>query len=205
MRYISEIQAQQSVKSLMVTNDDFHVVVHDTETGKDTPIPGSVLDESDAIGYGERAVYGNAGVVVHTAKTARLHQYVKSVEVEIGSGEVNLVGIDSCVWSRKSVTGIKRKTHQILALDTLSESVLLSGCKGSVVMRQLGFLADISLVTLYDLLCTVCRDLHFNVMLYDGVLFHSRQAHYISTLLLSQEQDAQRFFTKMYLDAMRRC
>ena len=205
MRYISEIWTSQRepavTDGLILFNRDFSVTVHDSESGADELIAGVLLQESDAWGYADIAVYGNPVVVRHTEKTALLHKYIDSIETEAGTGQVYLAGIDFGTWCSDKVIPIRGENNPVLAIDTKDDSICTSGVMGSVVSKQTGFLGGIKVMTLYDILIETCRALQADVMAYEVLIYHSPQSHYTTTIRFSQSQEAKRFLLKMWLEA----
>ena len=149
--------------------------VRDTATGCEVRCT-SLWNLNEKI-YGISPVWD--AVVLHSFKTAKLHDYI--VDVQTGS-------LSFC----DDTTVVNSSDMMLVGID---------GYKGSVVKRLDTSVSRIELCTWYEILCELCRRKRQSMM---SKRFLRINAQIPFQLEFVQSGEAQRYFTKMYMEAMSR-
>lgn len=198
MRYISDIvTAGGHVDGLMYVSlmQSGLVYVEVTDSGKDLceEFASDALHNVDCYG-----VSLAGGVIVrHTAKTAALHRFVDSAWTVGINPEVDLY----CNDYIEVATGVRSiGDHKSLVVNTFEEDIRIVGRQGSAVVRQSKVRGTRDAMTLYDALGYLCKELEVNLMSYDSVMFYSEMLCYEAKVSFVHNQEADRYFTKMYYD-----
>lgn len=207
MRYICEINSFWSGKldkmtpSIWLFDDQIVMTVHDMSTGDEEVYAASDIPHMSLLGFSDCVADTCYGVICLDEKRAMLHRYATASTTFLGISGVKLSDADRCVWNlwQTDTSGVDG-THGTIVINTINDIVSSSGREGSVIGKQTGFLEEVELFTLYDILGVVCRDLKLNLMRYETIQFFSSTKDYVTTIKLSQSAEAKRFYTKMYLD-----
>ena len=212
MKYISAIETASNgaVRSVLYKDwrnlQKLSLVVHDSETGTDIVTGADAIRGKSVLGFCSDSVYEGYGIVINDFKTSQLHNYVESVVTISGISGVNYSGSDICVLhagtSGPDRDGVVGKRN--LVVNTGRDKIAAGGISGSVIFREYGFLDRIEVYNLYDMLGILCWESDLNLMRYEVVQLYSRGSNYTTTIRFRHDKDSERFFTKMYLDVMRK-
>lgn len=204
MRYVSSILTPHGVNINSFEyplNDGFshQITVSDVESQS---VLG--LDTSagfDCIGRGLNFADATGVVVCHTIKTATLQKYVNVAEIRRGVYPLDFRDADVCIMDKREYN-LTSKTHSIISLLFGNDVVLWFGVGGSVVRWSKMNGVEKTILPLYDLLIILCRQTGINLMSYETIQLGSRSMLWQSTVRLLHTEDADRFYTKMYLDVV---
>lgn len=211
MRFVSDVQRTRidgSVEHLKSAqgylNYELTMSVYDTDT-RDVEFlaPCDCLDDS-CFGFASVALADSCAVACHTEKTAMLYKYVVEAKTVRERSQV-LNNADSCTIGvgQMSVTHVPGNTA--LDVHLVADSVLVEGKSGSVVCRQRAWQEDAEVLSLYDFLGYLCNALKTNVMQYELIqLYKAGKVCHNTTIRLLHTPESDRYFTKMYLDVLRR-
>lgn len=206
MRYVTEINYgwQSKRRSAIVSpfeSTSGNIKVRDT---KERTI--EALDircrAFDFLGLGVDMEDGSVVAVKHTIKTANLHKHIAFAQTRICDPSAFTSGEAIAVLCEGHLVGMRDvcNDHRILAINTGSEMIKVTGLLGSVTMRQSAPCDTPSVWTLYDLLGALCSESDLNVMTWHMLRLYSQDRRYETVLRFSQTEKARRFFTKMYFD-----
>lgn len=163
------------------------VRVRDTESSVIAFRSFDLILQEGVIGAATYQTLGGLASVTakHNRKTALFQNYIKCIE--------------TCDWRVKTLDICEGRVNVI---NTSFEWVSILGVGGSVVLRQKKQHDRPDIYTLYDFLCSMCREHHDNLMSYDLVHFYSEYREYAYTIRFGKGESANRFFQRMYLDAL---
>lgn len=189
---------------------DIVAIVYDN-TGRNHIIQSKTNLSSELIGFGIDINESSGFLVENTAKTAKFIDYVKSAEtgyVEYSEDVRDVIphGSDSLsldngyVPERRDISGYRR----MLTINTSIEAIEVCGFRGSVASRSGTLGVNPSLLTLYDLFGELCRQTRLNLMRYHKLRLQSAIRGRCTDIVLTHTDESERFFTKMYLDVMRK-
>ena len=204
MRYISEVIGYPDgvVPGLWYKTPSagnyIRLVVYDTDTNTHETFYVGEENIANVIGVAPCAV------VSYSPKTIQIHRYIKS----IGTVPLSCAGwamTDTCILHRpdrvqhRSVFGRFR-----LTIEMGEDKVTFLGPSNSVAMRRRGNRIDV--YNIYDFLGDMCRDCELNLMSYNTIRFYTRDGEdsCMTVLELEHSKEADRYFSKMYLDVMKR-
>lgn len=209
MRYISEICSQvegvvpQYRYFMGVDDPNYSAVLTDLDTGESSSVDGKLIPYfNDVLGFSDHALPSEWVAIMNTSKTAMLHKYVRSCLTTYMSNVAEFSDVDISILyagglsDNTGVSGGRRN----LVIDTINESIKVSGKLGSVCVREAHFSGVSSVHTLYEFLGMMCRETHLNMMSYETIQFYHRTQGYRTYVSLVHNQEADRFFTKMYFD-----
>lgn len=173
-------------------------VVHDTETNVQ-----SCLSECSVgvVGIGCDGFSSHHIAVTHTQKSALLHKYIRVSSTKMGFPPRNPEPADVMVYPHNFVANIRDENVVPKKLDILMSVQTLSLNDSVVVWEDV--LIDNSgpiICTLYDFLIFLCRHMDLNIMKYKTVQFESRNQRWFSQIDFADTKEAERFFSKMWLD-----
>lgn len=207
MKYISGI-VDSSGKELETFSftmwdgiDEFRFLVYDTDD--DSVSSYSCLEHLDCYGLSPTIHDSEGHAVKHNQKTVSLYRYVEYAKTILGTREVPQDGVDKCAISNGFFDKSGVVGNSQLVVNIVNDSVTFLGESGSVAVRQTGFIGDVKLYTLYDLLGLLCRECHLNLMLYTRIYLFSKRNNFTSILGLRQDAEAKRYFLKMYMDVVK--
>ena len=211
MRYVCDIQkthrdgrVEHLKSSLGYLNYELTILVRDTETGEVEFLdPCECLDD-ECFGFASVALADTCAAACHDDKTALLYKYVVSAET-VPERSQTLDNADSCTLKENCLIVNQGIGSTVLDIRLVNDSILIEGNSGSVVSRQYGWNGESKVTSLYDFLGYLCRMLGINVMKYETIqLYKAGKVCHTSTIKLLHTQEADRYFTKMYLDVVRR-
>ena len=175
MLYVSEIVDSHGCKvDSSAILRGVSVTAYDTETYQRFCDFGG----RDCIGYSD--VFRVA--VKNTWKTAKLHDYIISAETALSGGRL-AIGSDF---------------KSVIVRD---EWIDVFGQTGSIVSRTSYDTGVVTRCTLYDLLISLCRQCAEYLMYKDVLLIDSGAVSLQTIIRFRHSAEADRFFTKMYLEA----
>lgn len=183
--------------------------VYDTDTGETDSYCGDSVEalvKAGCFGCTGKDIFSGGAVVSNSAKTIQIHQYIKSAVTRIGSSR-NWALSDICILNKGG-----RPTHRRvdgrgrLTVEMGSDSVTMRGVGSSIGIRQNGIGTRIDVYNMYDLLGSLCRDCELNLLTYDTIRLYTRSGEdsSMTTIELLHDAEANRFFTKMWLDVNRK-
>ena len=205
MKYISRILSWRDgvVPGFMFSGSSIQeyvvATVYDTETGAEKDMSPFDLG-GDILGYAWEALVSN------DAKTVQIHKYIESVVVEKG-GNNQWAMTDTCILN---VGG--RPNHILadgrirLTVELGAAKVRVLGVDNSVWIRENGTGTFLTIYNMYNLLASLCRDCELNLMKYSTIRLYTRDGLETSmtTINLKHNLEADRFFTKMWLDVSKK-
>lgn len=171
----------------------YKILVQDSELGLLPSYTGY-----DCIGRGLDFAGGNGVVVKHTIKTAMLHDYINIAETRVGVKPFNYKLADQYLVNKNY--RYKKHGNYILDIRVPSGEIALLGESGSCVVWTKPDMGGVILCTLYDFLVFLCHISKMNVMKYETIQIGSRDRSFRSTIRLLHTPDANRYFTKMWVD-----
>lgn len=136
-------------------------------------------------------------IVVHNARTAKLHEYVEHVEVESG-----MAGNDYdfvVVGQQRSIRLNDGECDQIY-VSVPGKAVELWGTAGSVVRVTSANGCESKLVTLYDFLVATSMASGVNLARYSTIYIYSNLIGRTVSVRFAKNDGAAVFFTKMTLE-----
>ena len=210
MRYISEINSfmQGNLKtmspSVWLFEDQVAMTVCDTSSSAELVVAASDIPSMSVLGFSDAVPGGKYGVVCLSDRAVILHKFAKVTTVFGDFRDVALEESDACIWNlwQTNTDGICGDRPAIV-IHTLSDIISASGRCGSVIGKQVDFIDEVALCTLYDIIGMACRELGENLLRYSKIQFYSRTKSYVTTIELDQSHEAKVFYTKMYLDVVR--
>lgn len=175
------------------------ITVSDTESQAELGIDTSA--GFDCIGRGLNFADATGVVVCHTKKTATLQRYVNVAEIRRGVYPLDFKDADICVMEKHDFR-LNSQTHAIISLLFGHDVILWFGQGGSVTSWSKLNGTEKVILPLYDLLIILCRRTGINLMSYETIQLGSRSMLWQSTVRLLHTEEANRFYTKMYLDVV---
>lgn len=152
---------------------------------------GAYYDELGHVGY----------AVCHNERSARLHDFVTSVKTVIGVVDRFTHGEDTCMISEGRMYGFLdgRDGTNMLSINTPIEAFSFVDPAGTImeVVKD----GQSKLVTLYDVLLTFCRTGDLSLYRYKHIKMYNETSKVTSFVDLADTVEANRFFTKMLLEA----
>lgn len=203
MRYIKQIMHSRDgyLKSAQIgfwRNKAVSVIVHDTVRNTDSVHTFLSLDEECELGFG--ISQDNRVYVRLDSKSAKLHEFIEQVEVVDA-----IKGDDFALLARGSLNldASKEPGEKTLCVATDDIDVRIFGMLGSCVIRQAHKGRNGTVMSMYDLLGDMCRLFKMNIMQYKCVAVYGATGP-VTLVWLKHTHEAERFFTKMYIDVTRR-
>ena len=202
--YISKIVAAEEMPSLQVEMlqdfDDYRIYVN--KDGVENISDARTILNSRCFGFWNGADF--YGVVSNTQKTIQLHRYVIKASTERGTGRIDFSDCDiSILQAGGTVNNCGVVGKDSLAINTGLSQVSLHGILGSCACRRYRNDTRPELYNLYDILGLLCRRSQLNLMRYNRIFMYSRGWNSTTILELLHSVEANRYFTKMYMDVMR--
>lgn len=204
MRYVSAVQ---DVHGNQIDGFEYPLSeeLNSRITVSDTASPGKdYIDRSvgfDCIGRGINFADASGVVVRHTLKTATLQRYVNVAETRRGVYPLDFKDSDICNVEKHELM-LKSQSHSIISLLFGQDVIPVFGVGGSATSwSKLNGLQK-TLLPLYDLLIILCRRTGLNLMSYETIQLGSRSMLWQSTIRLLHTEEANRFYTKMYMDVV---
>lgn len=150
----------------------------------------------------------NTGYVVkHSIKTASLHQYLHTWKCQYSVKVHRLENADTLFY--KPLFGGTNKRSNVIEVQMADHKLSVFGTRGSVVRFMDSETTSMyvggysrATYTLYDFLILMCRSLKVNLMAYEYIRFMSKVHCWVVTLGLKHDVEADRFWTKMWMEAV---
>lgn len=180
----------------------FNVLVKDEDGGVSEHKVRDLL-HSDVLGVGIHDDHITCAVVELSRKKTLLHRYVRSVKFIKGLPELRILDLKEDTLTIGRDNSFKRDGNNAIAISTSGELITAFGSHGGVVLRYATMRSYPSVHTLYDLLCDLCVECDCNLLAYKYIRLYSELRSYTLTIQLDDSADAQRYFAKMYIDALR--
>lgn len=206
MKYVSEIcrtsiDGQVSYPNSIneVYNTELKAVISDTDSGYKESFRATELFDIDCLGFDSVRGAESCAMVCLTDKTAKLHRYITDATTTGDRSEI-LNNADCCTLNGVNTVTMKNPGSTALDIHTVDDTILVGGKLGSVAMRQTGYIGKVVIMSMYDLLGSLCRELGLNVMKYETIQLYNGRTCYTTVIRLLHSQESERFFTKMYLD-----
>lgn len=148
-------------------------------------------------------------MLTHTKKTALLHQYIDHVDGRVAEPPEGLTGADIGYFytmGYDTVVDLENSKHDVLDIRLHDHQLSIFGPLGSIVywhdseFSAGGYVRFVS--TLYDFLIYMCRMAQRNLMQYHRIQFGSVSHEWRINLYFRHTVEAERFYMKMYLDAL---
>ena len=207
MKYVASIDAKPEgkVRNLLYRAwrpiEALAVTVHDTCTGEDEVLDCMSVLKLGPVGFGENVTYDGCAGVCHDIKTINLFRHVTKVESKPGVVGVDFDSSDLIeVGENGEFDFIWAKNKRNIVIDTGHDIYNIRGKFGSVVTK---FWADeyrIECYSLYDFLVLLCRRFNKNLLKYETIQLYSKNGNYTLTVRLKHTAEAERYFTKMWMD-----
>ena len=160
--------------------------------------PYSYMD--DVIGVG-RDIDGDALAIIHTKKTAMLHQYIDFVIAESNETKHPMEG-----YSFSENTVNVTEYGDSVEVEFYDHRVVTFGINGSIVRWENSIFSDdkcySALCTMYDFLIYMCRYLKRNLLQYRVIEFRNVYSSWSVEIRFLPTEEAKRFLTKMWIDCV---
>ena len=187
MLYVSEVRNAFGVavnSSAIMRGVSF--IVHDSASGEDY----SDFSGRDCLGYSDVARVA----VRYTEKEAKLHDYIVSASTRKSeNGNLGIVDRFEELYKQED------STTAVIAIP--DELIDVFGDRGSVVTRTAYDTGVVTRCTLYDLLIFLCRQAGVYLMHKDVLLIDSGLLSLRTRIEFRHSVEADRFFTKLYMEA----
>lgn len=177
------------------------------ETGKNYLVQSKTNLSSELLGFGVDVNYASGYLVEHSKKAAKFFEFVEHAETNYlefseNTAERVPMGWDSLVLGNAYVTGGSNISgHRRIIINTSIEAI---GVCGSVATRSGTLGVNPKLLTMYDLFGELCRETGVNLLRYYTVVLLSSIRCSSTEIRLKHTDESELFFTKMYLDVMKR-
>ena len=207
MQYISKIETARDgrVASYMyrtwLDDSQLAITVHDTVTGEDKIAYHRNIMKLEPVGFGENVTFDACGLVTHDIKTSSLYRYIYKSESQ---GGIVGLGFDASDMIEMGENGeldflwVEGKKNIII--NTGHDIFNVRGKHGSVVTKFFATESRIECYNLYNFLAMMCQRFKVNLLRYHNIWFYSKNGNYTLTVGLKHTPEAERFFTKMYMD-----
>lgn len=211
MNYITEIFGGSGrVSSLRYPfwdkGTDIVAIVYDN-TGKNYIVKSSTDLSLSLLGSGVDAMLMSGYLVEYNAKTAKFLDYVEKAETIYGEYSEDmrdpvLSNWDTVTLDNNYVSGHAEVSgRRRIIINTSIEAIELCG---SVVSRSGSLGVNPKLMTLYDLFGELCRESGLNLLQYHRIILSSVVRSRLTEIRLKHDDEAERFFTKMYMDVIKK-
>lgn len=201
MKYVSDIKVNGKSVDYAIWPCVSNMVV--TTQNMDTGVSEEVSDFpiDDCYGFSSKQRGDNYFIVHHTARAAQLYKYIKWVKTYSGiparSSDVDFYFLGSHANFDKPQNAAARA----LEIDCYIKKIEFCEPFGSVVGMRCEDHFKCS--SLYDFLIWLCGSTDLNIMSYGAVLFCNRHYNYNNAeIIFDHGAEADRFFIKMYLEAL---
>jgi len=177
------------------------VITKNMDTGVTEEVINFPID--DCYGFSPRWRDGDCLIVCHTAQTAQLYKYIKSVKTysEDIPEEIQYPVVDFCILGDCANFNVPQDAAtRTLTLRSLVKDIYIYEPCGSTVRID-----DYSVqyLSLYDFLILMCRLTGLNIMSYGTVRISCEGTLSDIEIMFHHGVEADRFFSKMYiLDAL---
>lgn len=158
-----------------------------------------VTGQSGVLGFSASMSECCMVVVKHSVKEAKLYKYIKSAETKYNTYAIP-GNWDSCIVSGDGIESVRFVGGSTIAIDTEDIAIEVCGELGSVCLRSPSKRVTPEVFNLYGLLGTLCKELGINLFKYHSIMLYSDLRCYATTIKLSTDVEAMRFFSKMALD-----
>lgn len=177
----------------------YKIYCKSVDGGREVPLDAMKMHECLGIQLNEK---NETGVVITLGhKDAILHSYVSCSETKALVPPAKYANADIIEYPHP-----QQPFHgsKVLDIHMNRPPILLGGIDGSVVEWRGNVSTGLSLAicTLYDFLIFMCRKTGVNLMQYEILQFGSQSYGWSITLGLQHNEEADRFYMKMYLDAV---
>ena len=205
MKYISEIPMQNGISASNLfykPGCQFTVVVSDMCGGESALVDSSKVDGRKIIGVAPTGYSREHVILRHDVKSVALYQHIALVRgnldllscVDYTSADMLDIGADGVV--KKKLLGYKDLIIRLLQVPAVR------GLHGSVASLSYVFAGKVDYYTLYDFIALFCEKSGVNLMKYDSVYISCRGDDAVQ-IRFKHTVEANRFFTKMWLDIVR--
>lgn len=157
----------------------------------------------DVIGIGKDPFLARWFAVQHSKKTAMLHEYVDCVLTK-ANNKPDIMRNNDVLFMPDGIFGFESGPymHDVLDIQMSESKVGLCGYQGGVVVYQSTTYESLrDIYTLYDFLVLMCRLSGVNLFKYKKVYFCSMNLRWTCSVTLNHSIEAERFFTKMWIEA----
>lgn len=199
MKYVTNIRNPEGedVKSAFysVNEEGYVFTVVENEKSK------TESSNLNCVGRGISIPGHNVVAVCHSAKTARLQNYVNMAETIVYCKPQSFRVRDGLVLENGTVFNRDIHGNKILCVVTRTDTIKVMGDGGSVVLRKSLASPAPSILTLYDLLIELCKLCNMNLMSYETLQICNAKRGYETLIRLIHNRESERFFLKMYMEA----
>lgn len=161
--------------------------------------PGAVMD----LGFYGVGIspYDKSGLCVSLEpKTVHIHEYINLAETGVFANPAVYRRADS--WSEEEGL-VQDDTHNsVFNIWTGDNLVCVCGEGGSVATLSNRVTNGFMLLSLFDMLSLYCSKCDYNILRYETIQFCSARVPYRTILRLLHGVEADRYFMKMYLEAV---
>lgn len=199
MKYVARIQSPdgEDVNSTYHSINDEGYLYTVAENGQYKTEKSNL----NCIGRGVSIHGHNVVAVCHNIKTAKLQDYVNMAETAVNCKPQSFRVRDYMKLSSGVVYNKATGNSKVLCVDTDTDVVKVVGESGSVVLRKVLTVSRPNIMTLYDLFVDLCKSCKMNIMFYETIQLCSIKRGYETLIRLIHNQESERFFLKMYLEA----
>lgn len=205
MQYVKQVihddgHVDRNLRFDMDSDPPYMLNVYDTRSKEETLYrPGAVMDLG-FLGVGI-SPYDKSGLCVSMEqKSVMLHDYVNFAESGVFANPAQYRKADS--WSEEEGLVQDDTRNSVFNIFTGDDMICVCGESGSVATLSNRVTNGFMLLSLFDMLSLYCSKCDYNILRYETIQFCSARIPYRTVIRLLHGVDADRYFMKMYLEAV---